>query len=115
VRTTDTVYRYGGEEFAVLAREADSVEAQRLAERLRVRIEERFAARGSFGQITASFGIALVPPSPPVPAEVVAAADAALYRSKADGRNRVTGPIGDERAPASTPEPSVSAAGGAES
>jgi diguanylate cyclase (GGDEF)-like protein len=113
VRSTDTVYRYGGEEFAVLAREADADEALRLAERLRLRIEERFSARGSFGQITASFGIALVPPSSPVPAEVVAAADAALYQSKADGRNRVTSPLGPEAESAG--ERSGSASGASES
>jgi diguanylate cyclase (GGDEF)-like protein len=90
VRTTDTVYRYGGEEFAVLVREAGAEEAHGLAERLRARVEEHFAARGSIGPVTASFGIGLVPPLPPIPAEVVGAADAALYWSKAEGRNRVT-------------------------
>jgi diguanylate cyclase (GGDEF)-like protein len=92
IRTTDSVYRYGGEEFAVLARETDHVEAARLAERLRSRIEEHFSARGATGPITASFGIALVPPDRPDPAVVVASADAALYRSKENGRNRVSGP-----------------------
>jgi diguanylate cyclase (GGDEF)-like protein len=90
VRSTDTVYRYGGEEFAVLVREAGAEEAQGLAERLRSRVEEHFAARGALGPVTASFGIGLVPPLSPVPAEVVGAADAALYWSKAQGRNRVT-------------------------
>jgi diguanylate cyclase (GGDEF)-like protein len=92
VRSTDTVYRYGGEEFAVLTREAGPDDACQLAERLRARIEEHFAARGSFGQVTASFGIGLSPPTRPVAAEVVAAADAALYRAKEDGRNRVSCP-----------------------
>jgi diguanylate cyclase (GGDEF)-like protein len=95
VRSTDTVYRYGGEEFAILAREAASADAAGLAERLRARVEEHFAAHGAAPAITASFGIALVPPTPPVPAEVVAAADAALYRSKVAGRNRVSGPLDD--------------------
>ena len=92
IRTTDTAYRYGGEEFVVLARETDRIEAAHLAERVRAKIEEHFKARGSRGSVTASFGIALVPPEPPVPSNVVASADAALYRSKAEGRNRVTGP-----------------------
>jgi diguanylate cyclase (GGDEF)-like protein len=98
VRTTDTVYRYGGEEFAVLVREGSHDDAFRLAERLRALVEEHFAGAGSFGGVTASFGVALVPPSPPVVTEVVAAADAALYRSKAAGRNCVSGPV--EVAPA---------------
>ena len=90
IRTTDSAYRYGGEEFVVLARETDEGDAVHLAERLRCRIEEHFTARGSTGPVTASFGIALVPPELPLPAQVVASADAALYRSKAAGRNRVT-------------------------
>jgi diguanylate cyclase (GGDEF)-like protein len=92
VRTTDSVYRYGGEEFAVLARETDHREAGPLAERLRVRIEAHFSARGAIAPVTASFGIALVPPEKPDPAAVVGSADAALYRSKNEGRNRVSGP-----------------------
>ena len=101
VRSTDTVYRYGGEEFAVLVREGGPEDAAGLAERLRARVEEHFATQGSPEPVTASFGIGLVPPSPPVAAEVVGAADAALYRSKAGGRNRVSGPL------VSTPETSI--------
>ena len=97
IRTTDSAYRFGGEEFVVLARETDHMEAAHLAERLRAKIEEHFQARGSRGSVTASFGIALVPPDPPVPAQVIASADAALYRSKAEGRNRVTGPASSIR------------------
>jgi diguanylate cyclase (GGDEF)-like protein len=92
VRTTDSVYRYGGEEFVVLARETDHRDAGELAERLRARIEAHFSARGAVAPVTASFGIALVPPEDPDPARVVASADAALYRSKEGGRNRVSGP-----------------------
>jgi len=99
VRTTDSVYRYGGEEFVVLARETDHRDAGELAERLRARIEAHFSARGAVAPVTASFGIALVPPEDPDPAQVVASADAALYRSKEGGRNRVSGPpeVGQDR------------------
>jgi diguanylate cyclase (GGDEF)-like protein len=92
IRSTDTAYRYGGEEFAVLARETEHLEAAHLAERLRSSIEQHFAARGSRGPVTASFGYTLVPPQLPVASQVVSSADAALYCSKAEGRNRVTGP-----------------------
>jgi diguanylate cyclase (GGDEF)-like protein len=92
IRTTDTVYRYGGEEFAVLTRETDAEHAMALAERLRGRIEQHFAARGSSTPITASFGVGCVPPDEPVPDLMIASADAALYRAKLDGRNRVKGP-----------------------
>lgn len=94
VRSTDTVYRYGGEEFVILARETGHEDAAALAERLRRRIEEHFRAHGSPESVTASFGVALVPPSPPDPAQLIASADAALYRAKAEGRNRVVvGPV----------------------
>jgi len=94
IRTTDTAYRYGGEEFAVLARETDADQAVVLAERLRGRIEEHFAAEGGVAPITSSFGIGLVDAERPAPDDVIARADAALYRAKADGRNCVRGPEG---------------------
>lgn len=89
VRSTDTVYRYGGEEFVVVARETGHEDSVALAERLRRRIEEHFGAHGSPEPVTASFGVALVPPSPPDPSQLIASADGALYRAKAEGRNRV--------------------------
>ncbi len=89
LRPTDTAYRFGGEEFVVLARETTGDEAGTLAERLRERIEHHFAAHGTLRPITASFGIGVVPPTEPHPDRVVAAADAALYRAKANGRNRI--------------------------
>ena len=92
VRSTDTAYRYGGEEFAILARETDGKNGMVLAERLRRRIEEHFLAHGSPAPVTASFGVGLVPPGPPVPREMIATADSALYRAKEAGRNRVRGP-----------------------
>jgi diguanylate cyclase (GGDEF)-like protein len=92
IRTTDTAYRYGGEEFVVLARETGDDDALGLAERLRSRIERHFAARGSAESITASFGVGLIPPEDPSPAHLVARADEALYRAKGEGRNKLCGP-----------------------
>jgi diguanylate cyclase (GGDEF)-like protein len=89
LRATDTAYRYGGEEFAVLARETTAEQASALAERLRARIEEHFQRHGSLAPITASFGVGLVPPGQPQPERLIASADAALYRAKAAGRNNV--------------------------
>ena len=83
VRTDDLVARYGGEEFVVLATNATVDDAVVLAERLRA------AARTvSVVPVTISVGVA------GLPAEgdgevMVAAADAALYRAKAAGRDRV--------------------------
>ena len=92
IRATDTVYRYGGEEFAVLTRETDPEQAMVLAERLRSRIECHFHARGSAHPITASLGVGCAPPEHPSPESLIASADAALYRSKTSGRNRISGP-----------------------
>jgi diguanylate cyclase (GGDEF)-like protein len=88
VRTTDTAYRYGGEEFCILLRETTAVDAMHFAERLRERIEQRFTADGLPG-ITASFGVADFSPDTSSPRALVEAADAAMYESKHAGRNRV--------------------------
>lgn len=88
VRTTDTAYRYGGEEFCILMRETLAEDAMNFAERVRRRIEERFTS-GEFAGITASFGVAGFSPETPTPLALVEAADAALYESKHAGRNRV--------------------------
>jgi diguanylate cyclase (GGDEF)-like protein len=88
VRTTDTAYRYGGEEFCILLRETCAQDALHFAERVRQRIEQRFAT-GEMAGITASFGVADFTPDAPTPRALVEAADAAMYESKHSGRNRV--------------------------
>ena len=88
VRTTDTAYRYGGEEFCILLRETSGDDAMIFAERVRMRIEERFAS-GDVAGITASFGVAEFAAATPTPRALVEAADAAMYESKHAGRNRV--------------------------
>jgi diguanylate cyclase (GGDEF)-like protein len=89
VRTTDTAYRYGGEEFCILLRETSGQDAVHFAERVRQRIEQRFAS-GATARITASFGVAEFSIAIATPRAVVEAADAAMYESKHAGRNRVT-------------------------
>jgi diguanylate cyclase (GGDEF)-like protein len=88
VRTTDSAYRYGGEEFCILLRETNGKEAMMFAERLRQRIEQRFASGPAAG-ITASFGVAEFSAATPMPRALIAEADAAMYESKQAGRNRV--------------------------
>jgi diguanylate cyclase (GGDEF)-like protein len=89
MRTTDTAYRYGGEEFCVLLRETKGADAMVFAERIRTRIERRFASSTAPG-ITASFGVAEFSPAALTSRALVEAADAAMYNSKHAGRNRVT-------------------------
>jgi diguanylate cyclase (GGDEF)-like protein len=88
VRTTDTAYRYGGEEFCILLRETSAADAMHFAERVRERIEARFGS-GAMTGITASFGVAEFMESAPTARALIEAADAAMYESKRAGRNRV--------------------------
>jgi diguanylate cyclase (GGDEF)-like protein len=90
MRSGDTVYRYGGEEFAVLTRETDIEGARLLAERLRQAIEDRYATKVENDlSVTISVGIADLAPGAPDAAQIVADADEALYAAKRSGRNRV--------------------------
>ena len=87
-RTTDTAYRYGGEEFCIVLRETSAEDAMHFAERVRQRIERRFET-GEVNHLTASFGVAEFSADTPSPRALVEAADAAMYESKHGGRNRV--------------------------
>jgi diguanylate cyclase (GGDEF)-like protein len=90
IRLTDVAGRLGGEEFAVLLPETAPEEAAHLAERLRVRIGESVVTfeGGAFG-ITASFGLAGLSGETSSLEALLAEADAAQYRAKSEGRNRV--------------------------
>ncbi len=88
VRSTDTAYRYGGEEFCVILRETTGSDAMIFAERMRQRIEHRFASGPMLG-ITASLGVAEFSADTPTTRALVEAADAAMYEAKHAGRNCV--------------------------
>lgn len=90
-RGTDEPARYGGEELAVVVSDADMHECARLAERMRKAIAavEVVAPQGDRIGVTASFGVALMGELVPDPAALIAAADAALYRAKYQGKNCV--------------------------
>ena len=86
------VERYGGEEFVIALTEKGAVGAERFAERLREVIEGHEFSGGARGtlHLTASIGVAAFPSSGLESVEdFFAAADQALYRAKAEGRNRV--------------------------
>lgn len=85
-RSVDTVGRWGGEEFLVIAPNTNLEEAKHLAEKLRHAIEttDIFIV----GCQTASFGVATYTSSDD-PHKLIARADAAMYAAKRGGRNRV--------------------------
>jgi diguanylate cyclase (GGDEF)-like protein len=85
LRPGDLVGRLGGEEFLVILRNTGPTGAWLVAERLRARIG---GLRGSWGRLTASFGVAGAPEHAHSAAELVRAADAAMYAAKALGRDR---------------------------
>jgi diguanylate cyclase (GGDEF)-like protein len=84
--------RYGGEELAVLLPGVSLPTALEIAERLRQGIESLAIPHPSapLGKVTASLGVATLDPNPGGNAEdLIEAADMALYRAKAEGKNRV--------------------------
>ena len=89
LRQTDRLARLGGEEFAVLLPESDIAGARQTGERLRRLIAEQ-PCETSIGRltVTVSVGCAVLQGDDEVDA-VLARADAALYRAKREGRNRV--------------------------
>ena len=87
VRVHDTVARVGGEEFAVLMVGADAETAFRVADRLRAFVaEHRF---GPDARLSVSIGVAAAPAHASGAADLVRAADRALYLAKAAGRDTV--------------------------
>jgi diguanylate cyclase (GGDEF)-like protein len=90
VRADDLVCRYGGEEFVVVFPGMSVTEVVDVVDRLRVELTEADpsiapSCTASFGVTDSSVGVSLD--------EIVRVADAALYRAKQEGRNRVT--VGD--------------------
>jgi diguanylate cyclase (GGDEF)-like protein len=90
-RTSDTVARWGGEEFAIILPETDSVGAQKIGQRLCEQVE-RFPFPGQElmpgGTLTISIGVATYASASSKEA-LLQAADTALYTAKREGRNRV--------------------------
>lgn len=91
LRDSDTFARYGGEEFVVAAPGADAEATAALAERIREAVEHATieTAAGQYAQITASFGVASTSAHGFDRLFLLKKADAALYRAKRQGRNRV--------------------------
>ncbi|MBY0238916.1 MAG: diguanylate cyclase [Burkholderiaceae bacterium] len=93
-RAGDLVARYGGEEFAFIAPGASPEDALRVADNIRRALAALALPHETspFGHVSVSCGVAsMVPGKDRTPAQLVQAADQALYQAKAGGRNRVQG------------------------
>ncbi len=92
VRTTDFVARYGGEEFVLVFPETEHDGALSVCEKLRALIQnESWQPASCDWKITMSIGVAALGQASRTPERLLACADAALYRAKRGGRNRVCG------------------------
>jgi diguanylate cyclase (GGDEF)-like protein len=113
LREQDILGRVGGEEFAVVLPNTRTDEARMIAERLRRQVEEVSLPldHGGIVSFTVSVGVATAAPQARGNGQrhnirsLLALADAALYRSKETGRNRVS--VAADGDPASMPQPSV--------
>ncbi|HEX5148885.1 MAG TPA: GGDEF domain-containing protein [Candidatus Limnocylindrales bacterium] len=102
IRGSDTIYRYGGEEFLVIMPDSTLEAATAAAERIRAAIADlRIKASTEPGAsvLTISCGVALSLVARESWGTVIAAADSALYQAKASGRNRtcvIPATVGEE-------------------
>lgn len=96
LRIGDAAARFGGDEFAAFLLDADLAQGLVAAERIRASIEEynfsvvRPGRTDENHRITVSIGVSCFPSDSSDPIELVEMADSALYRSKREGRNRVS-------------------------
>lgn len=92
VRPVDVACRYGGEELAVILPETTKEGARVVAERIRHTVEESLTAtpQGDTIQVTVSIGLATFPHDGDTGAQLIGAADRALYLAKQEGRNLVS-------------------------
>ena len=90
-RNVDHVFRYGGEEFAVVLPETDFESGLFVAERIREAVEASlfYVNTNTAIRVTISVGVASFPESGDNVNELVSSADKALYFAKENGRNRI--------------------------
>ena len=89
LRSTDRLFRYGGEEFLVIMNELTKAEVAMVVKRLMERIRNhQFCYEGQAAKITVSMGGAFFPDGAEDKLELIKTADQALYKAKESGRNR---------------------------
>ena len=88
VRENDLIFRYGGEEFAVILPNTGEKGARHVAERIRSTTEEAVFEPGTIDlKLTISIGIETCPKAPSIH-DLIVAADQAIYAAKKQGRNQ---------------------------
>lgn len=93
VRGSDTLSRFGGDEFVVVCEDIDDDEARGLAERIRLSVSRPLAGLAAAFTVTVSVGIALHTPgggTVATAADLLQSADQAMYASKAMGKDTST-------------------------
>jgi diguanylate cyclase (GGDEF)-like protein/PAS domain S-box-containing protein len=85
LRQADTLTRFGGDEFIIIAGEADQASAVHIAERLQQALGDPIAVKGQSFSLGASIGIAFYPEDGLTSDELLKQADIAMYRAKAAG------------------------------
>lgn len=91
LRSSDMVFRFGGEEFVILLPDTDMAGGMNCLDGLRKQVEAmdvRYDGQ-SLGAVTMSAGLAQYPPHGQTEEDLIRLADAALYQAKESGRNRV--------------------------
>jgi diguanylate cyclase (GGDEF)-like protein len=116
LRSADVAARYGGEEFSILLPQSGMAEARSIGERIRRRIERTQFPHGEAqptGAVTVSIGVSTFGAELDTPAEIIYAADQALYAAKARGKNCVESyaPKRRKKAEPDSPRPDKSDAG----
>ncbi|MCR5884373.1 GGDEF domain-containing protein [Rhizobacter sp. J219] len=90
-RDVDTVCRWGGEEFLIVLPDTGSAEARRVAERVRLAVQQaQLPQADQAPSVTITLGVSTLQALEPLSA-AIARADAAMYRGKIAGRNRCEG------------------------
>ncbi len=107
VRAEDIVCRFGGEEFLVILPQANLKVSQARAERIRSKLRELTVLHQGqpVGRITVSVGVSELPAHGTTPQELIEGADAALYRAKKEGRDRVV--VADPAPQAAASQPHI--------
>ncbi len=101
IRTVDSAYRYGGDEFLVLLPETEFIGAYVVAEKIREGVEQIGESLGTDQAATSvSIGLVSHPEDGAITEELMVAADRAMYQAKSLGKNQISGNPRPRRVPA---------------